>query len=64
MTATLRGDGDGDDLSGAGEGWARHRKACGFGLEGLVSKRRDRPYQAGRSKALDEDSRSAEWATG
>jgi bifunctional non-homologous end joining protein LigD len=26
------------------------RKACEFGLEGLVSKRRDRPYQAGRSK--------------
>jgi bifunctional non-homologous end joining protein LigD len=26
------------------------RKACEFGLEGLVSKRRDRPYRAGRSK--------------
>jgi hypothetical protein len=26
------------------------RAACGMGLEGLVSKRRDRPYQAGRSK--------------
>jgi bifunctional non-homologous end joining protein LigD len=26
------------------------RHACKFGLEGLVSKRRDRPYQAGRSK--------------
>jgi bifunctional non-homologous end joining protein LigD len=25
------------------------RKACEFGLEGLVSKRRDRPYRAGRS---------------
>jgi bifunctional non-homologous end joining protein LigD len=24
--------------------------ACRIGLEGLVSKRRDRPYQAGRSK--------------
>ena len=23
------------------------RKACEFGLEGLVSKRRDRPYRAG-----------------
>ena len=23
--------------------------ACNFGLEGLVSKRRDRPYRAGRS---------------
>jgi ATP-dependent DNA ligase len=26
------------------------RAACGMGLEGLVSKRRDRPYQGGRSK--------------
>lgn len=26
------------------------RAACELGLEGLVSKRRDRPYQAGRSK--------------
>ena len=26
------------------------RKACEFGLEGLVSKHRDRPYQAGRLK--------------
>ncbi len=25
------------------------RAACNFGLEGLVSKRRDRPYRAGRS---------------
>jgi ATP-dependent DNA ligase len=26
------------------------RKACEFGLEGLVSKHRDRPYRSGRSK--------------
>jgi ATP-dependent DNA ligase len=26
------------------------RAACDMGLEGLVSKRRDRPYQSGRSK--------------
>jgi bifunctional non-homologous end joining protein LigD len=26
------------------------RKACEFGLEGIVSKRSDRPYRAGRSK--------------
>lgn len=26
------------------------RATCPMGLEGLVSKRRDRPYQAGRSK--------------
>jgi hypothetical protein len=31
------------------------RKACEFGFEGLVSKRRDRPYQAGRVEALDQD---------
>jgi bifunctional non-homologous end joining protein LigD len=29
------------------------RAACRMGLEGLVSKRRDRPYQAGRSYALN-----------
>ena len=28
----------------------RFRAACGMGLEGLVSKRSDRPYQGGRSK--------------
>ena len=26
------------------------RAACNMGLEGLVSKRRDRPYRGGRSK--------------
>lgn len=26
------------------------RTACDMGLEGLVSKRRDRPYRSGRSK--------------
>jgi bifunctional non-homologous end joining protein LigD len=26
------------------------RAACNMGLQGLVSKRRDRPYQAGKSK--------------
>ena len=30
------------------------RKACEFGLEGLVSKHRDRPYQGGRVEALDQ----------
>jgi hypothetical protein len=28
------------------------RAACNMGLEGLVSKRRDRPYRGGRSKDL------------
>jgi bifunctional non-homologous end joining protein LigD len=31
-------------------GPALFRAACDMGLEGLVSKRRDRPYQAERSK--------------
>ena len=31
-------------------GRAKFRAACRLGLEGLVSKRRDRPYQVGRSK--------------
>jgi hypothetical protein len=31
-------------------GPALFRAACNMGLEGLVSKRRDRPYEAGRSK--------------
>jgi hypothetical protein len=30
-----------------------------MGLEGLASKRRDRPYLAGRSKALGEDQEPA-----
>jgi bifunctional non-homologous end joining protein LigD len=38
-------------LEGRGEiGPDLFRAACNMGLEGLVSKRRDRPYQAGRSK--------------
>jgi len=31
------------------------RAACRMGLEGLVSKRRDRPYQAGRSKYWNQE---------
>jgi bifunctional non-homologous end joining protein LigD len=31
------------------------RKACEFGLEGLVSKRKDRPYRAGRVEGLDQN---------
>jgi len=43
-----------------GRGTSRRASSA---LKVWSSKRRDRPYQAGRSKALDEDSRSAEWAT-
>src|SRR5262252_10075224 len=34
------------------------KAACNMGLEGLVSKRADRPYRAGRSKDLDQDQES------
>jgi ATP-dependent DNA ligase len=40
---------DGDDLLNLPLGPDLFRQACKFGLEGLVSKRRDRPYRAGRS---------------
>jgi bifunctional non-homologous end joining protein LigD len=30
-------------------GSAMYRAACGMGLEGIVSKRRDLPYRSGRS---------------
>jgi bifunctional non-homologous end joining protein LigD len=33
----------------AGGGEALFKQACTFGLEGIVSKRRDHPYQSGRS---------------
>jgi ATP-dependent DNA ligase len=36
--------------SGATQAGAIFFAACRIGLEGLVSKRRDRPYQAGLSK--------------
>jgi bifunctional non-homologous end joining protein LigD len=32
-----------------GDGPAMFRHACAMGLEGIVSKRRDRPYRSGRS---------------
>ena len=34
-----------------GDGPAFYRAACGLGLEGIVSKRRDAPYRSGRSAA-------------
>jgi hypothetical protein len=48
----LRNPGDGirlsDHLDGA-DGEAVFRHACAIGLEGIVAKRRDRPYRSGRS---------------
>jgi len=32
-----------------GDGAAAFRHACAMGLEGIVAKRRDRPYRSGRS---------------
>jgi len=49
----LRGRPDGIFVSpfeSGGIGPDLFRKACEFGLEGLVSKRSDRPYRGGRSK--------------
>jgi bifunctional non-homologous end joining protein LigD len=37
-----------DHVQGQGEGF--YRQACGFGLEGIVAKRADSPYQSGRGK--------------
>jgi bifunctional non-homologous end joining protein LigD len=55
LAAAGDGDGDGDGtirfsdhVAGKGEDFFRH--ACGYGLEGIVSKRADLPYHAGRSK--------------
>jgi bifunctional non-homologous end joining protein LigD len=33
-----------------GHGALMYRRACGMGLEGIVSKRRDAPYRSGRSR--------------
>jgi bifunctional non-homologous end joining protein LigD len=35
----------------AGEGAAFFKRACGLGLEGIISKRADAPYASGRSRA-------------
>jgi bifunctional non-homologous end joining protein LigD len=37
-----------DHVQGSGDAFYRH--ACSYALEGMISKRADRPYQAGRSK--------------
>ena len=36
-----------EHLDGA-DGLTVYRHACGLGLEGIVAKRRDRPYRSGR----------------
>jgi bifunctional non-homologous end joining protein LigD len=52
LARLLRGAGHGvqlpDHIDGA-DGEAMFRHACAKGLEGIVAKRRDRPYRSGRS---------------
>jgi bifunctional non-homologous end joining protein LigD len=52
LARLLRGAGHGvqlsDHLDGA-DGAAMFRHACAMGLEGIVAKRRDKPYRSGRS---------------
>ncbi|MDN5001258.1 RNA ligase family protein [Bradyrhizobium sp. GCM10027634] len=53
LARLLRGRPDGmfvAPFEAGGVGPELFRKACEFGLEGIVSKRRDRPHQAGRSR--------------
>jgi bifunctional non-homologous end joining protein LigD len=52
LVRLLRGAGHGVQLSDHMEGHdgeAAFRHACAMGLEGIVAKRRDKPYQSGRS---------------
>jgi bifunctional non-homologous end joining protein LigD len=52
LASLLRRAGNGIRLSEHiedGDGAAVFRHACTMGLEGIVSKRRDRPYRSGRS---------------
>jgi bifunctional non-homologous end joining protein LigD len=52
LARLLRGAGHGVQLSDhmeSTDGDAMFRHACAMGLEGLVAKRRDRPYRSGRS---------------
>jgi bifunctional non-homologous end joining protein LigD len=51
LVRLLRGAGDGIRLSEHldGDGAAVYEHACKLGFEGIVAKRRDRPYRSGRS---------------
>ena len=52
LARLLRGAGHGVQLSDhmdSTDGDAAFRHACAMGLEGIVAKRRDKPYQSGRS---------------
>src|SRR5262245_39952148 len=51
LVRLLRGARDGSRFSERldGDGGLAFQRACFMGLEGIVTKRRDRPYQSGRS---------------
>ena len=52
LARLLRGAGHGVQLSDhmeGNDGEAAFRHACAMGLEGIVAKRRDKPYRSGRS---------------
>jgi bifunctional non-homologous end joining protein LigD len=52
LARLLRGAGHGVELSDhmeGNDGKAAFRHACAMGLEGIVAKRRDKPYRSGRS---------------
>jgi bifunctional non-homologous end joining protein LigD len=52
LARLLRGAGHGVQLSDhieGNDGAAVFRQACAMGLEGIVAKRRDKPYRSGRS---------------
>jgi bifunctional non-homologous end joining protein LigD len=52
LARLLRGAGHGVELSDhmeGNDGEAAFRHACAMGLEGIVAKRRDKPYRSGRS---------------
>jgi bifunctional non-homologous end joining protein LigD len=55
LSALLRAAGDPGTIRFSdhvvGEGEAFHRSACGLGLEGIISKRRDARYEGGRGRS-------------
>jgi bifunctional non-homologous end joining protein LigD len=57
LARLLRGAGHGVQLSDhieGNDGEAMFRHACAMGLEGIVAKRRDRPYRSGAFAGLDQ----------
>jgi bifunctional non-homologous end joining protein LigD len=62
LVRLLRGAGHGVQLSDhieGNDGEAAFRHACAMGLEGIVAKRRDKPYRSGRSPDENPDAPAA-----